>query len=72
MDHLIEGKLIYPKVVGSKINLPAMWVLAAVTIGGNLAGPFGMLLGVPAGSAAYELLKEATAKREINIKNPGI
>lgn len=68
----IEGNLIYPKVVGSKINLPAMWVLAAVTIGGNLAGPFGMLLGVPAVSAAYELLKEATAKREINIKNPGI
>lgn len=61
----VEGNLIYPKVVGSKINLPAMWVLAAVTVGGNLAGPFGMLLGVPAASAAYELLKEATAKREL-------
>lgn len=60
----IEGNLIYPKVVGSKINLPAIWVLAAVTVGGNLAGPFGMLLGVPAASAAYELLKEATVKRE--------
>ena len=60
----IEGNLIYPKVVGSKLNLPAMWVLAAVTIGGNLAGPIGMLLGVPAASAAYELLKEATVKRE--------
>lgn len=63
----IEGNLIYPKVVGSKMNLPAMWVLAAVTIGGNLAGPIGMLLGVPAASAAYELLKEATVKREKNM-----
>lgn len=60
----IEGNMIYPKVVGSKIKLPAIWVLAAVTIGGNLGGPIGMLLGVPAASAAYALIKEATAKRE--------
>lgn len=65
-----EGNLIYPKVVGSKINLPAIWVLAAVTIGGNLAGPLGMLLGVPAASAAYELLKEATVKRELKSVKP--
>ena len=60
----VEGNLIYPKVVGAKINLPAMWVLAAITIGGNLAGPIGMLLGVPAASAAYALLREATENRE--------
>ena len=60
----VEGNLIYPRVVGAKINLPAMWVLAAITVGGNLAGPIGMLLGVPAASAAYALLKEATIKRE--------
>lgn len=55
----IEGNMIYPKVVGSQINLPAIWVLAAVTIGGNLGGPIGMLLGVSAASAAYALLKES-------------
>lgn len=66
----LEGNLIYPRVVGSRVNLPAMWVLAAVTVGGNLAGPVGMLLGVPAASAAYELLKEATAKRELKSKEP--
>ena len=60
----VEGNLIYPKVVGAKINLPAMWVLAAITVGGNLAGPLGMLLGVPAVSAAYALLREATENRE--------
>lgn len=60
----LEGNLIYPKVMGARINLPAMWVFAAVAVGGNLAGPAGMLLGVPAAAAAYELLKEATAKRE--------
>ena len=41
-----------------------MWVLAAITVGGNLAGPIGMLLGVPIDSAAYVLLREATDKRE--------
>ena len=60
----VEGNLIYPRVVGAKINLPAMWVLAAITVGGNLAGPFGMLMGVPAASATYALLREATEKRE--------
>ena len=49
----VEGNAIYPKVVGAKINLPAMWVLAAITIGGNLGGPIGMLLGVPAASAYF-------------------
>ena len=60
----VEGNAIYPRVVGSKIKLPAIWVFPAVTIGGNLAGPLGMLLGVPAASAAYALMKEATDLRE--------
>ena len=60
----VEGNAIYPKVVGAKINLPAMWVLAAITVGGGLAGPMGMLLGVPAAASAYALLRETTEKRE--------
>ncbi|MDD3277963.1 MAG: AI-2E family transporter [Lachnospiraceae bacterium] len=63
----IEGNVIYPRVVGSKIRLPAIWVLASVTIGGGLGGPIGMLLGVPAASAAYALLKEATDLREHHL-----
>lgn len=64
----LEGNLIYPRVVGSKIKLPPMWVIAAVMIGGNLAGPLGMLLGVPAASVAYTLIKESTADRETRMK----
>ncbi len=60
----VEGNLIYPRVVGAKIKLPAIWVLAAVAVGGNLGGPLGMLLGVPAASAVYTLVREATEKRE--------
>jgi predicted PurR-regulated permease PerM len=60
----IEGNAIYPKVVGAKINLPAMWVLTAITIGGNLGGPIGMLLGVPTAASVYSLLREVTDSRE--------
>lgn len=54
----------YAPMVGAKINLPAIWVLAAVTVGGNLAGPLGMFLGVPAASASYTLIREATDQRK--------
>lgn len=60
----LEGNLIYPKVVGSSIGLPGMWVLAAVTIGGGLFGILGMLLGVPLAASAYKLL-EADVERRI-------
>lgn len=63
----VEGNAIYPRTVGAKIKLPALWVLAAVVAGGNLAGPFGMLLGVPATSATFALVKEATEMREEKI-----
>lgn len=54
----IEGNLIAPKVVGSSIGLPSVWVLAAVTVGGSLMGVIGMLLGVPVVSSIYKLLRE--------------
>ncbi len=59
----IEGNVIYPKVVGSSMGLPAIWVLAAVTIGGGMMGVLGMLLGVPVAAAAYRLLKNDLNKK---------
>ena len=60
----LEGNLIYPRVVGGKLHLPGIWVLAAVTIGGGIAGPFGMLMGVPLAAGLYSLLREWTKSRE--------
>ena len=62
----VEGNVIYPKVVGSSIGLPGMWVLSAVTIGGGLAGIPGMLLGVPLAATAYHLFAFDVRER---IKN---
>lgn len=53
----LEGNLIYPKVVGSSLGLPALWVLAAVTVGGGVLGVPGMLLGVPLSAAVYRLIR---------------
>jgi predicted PurR-regulated permease PerM len=59
----IEGNLIYPKVVGESIGLPALWVLLAIIIGGGLFGVLGMVLGVPTASVIYQLMKEAVHNR---------
>ncbi|MCM1159089.1 MAG: AI-2E family transporter [Bacteroidales bacterium] len=63
----LEGNLIYPKVVGSSIGLPGIWVLAAIMIGSGLGGVVGMLLGVPVAAACYKLLRDATRKKEAEV-----
>ena len=59
----LENNLIYPRVVGSSIGLPGMWVLLAVAIGGDLMGVGGMLLMIPLAAVVYTLLREFADKR---------
>ena len=61
----VEGNLIFPRVVGSSIGLPGVWVLAAVTVGGGVMGIPGMLIGVPLASAAYRMLSRDARAREM-------
>ena len=56
----IEGNLIYPKVVGTSIGLPGMWVLVAVTVGGDTMGVAGMLIMIPLASVIFTLMREFT------------
>lgn len=60
----LEGNLIYPKVVGGSLGLPAIWVLAAVTIGGALMGITGMVIGVPIAASAYRLVRDDMRRKE--------
>ncbi len=59
----IEGNLIYPHVVGSSVGLPSIWVLMAVTLGGNLLGVAGMLIFIPLMSVLYSLFREWVNRR---------
>ncbi len=53
----IEGNLVYPHVVGNSVGLPSIWVLVAITIGGNLMGVIGMILFIPLCSVVYALFR---------------
>ena len=59
----LEGNLIYPRVVGSSVGLPAIWVLVAVSVGGSLFGVVGMLIFIPIASTFYTLLREDVNER---------
>ena len=59
----LEGNLIYPRVVGSSIGLPGIWVLAAVTVGGGVLGIGGMLLAVPLAATFYQILRDDVTRR---------
>ena len=59
----LEGNLIYPKIVGNSVGLPAIWVLVAITVGGSLCGVAGMLVFIPIASTVYALLREDVNKR---------
>ena len=60
----MENNLIYPRVVGSSIGLPGIWVLTAITVGGSLGGVIGMMLSVPLMAAFYQLVRLDLIKRK--------
>ena len=60
----LEGNLIYPRVVGSRVGLPVLWMLIAITVGGNAFGVLGMIINIPVCSVLYTLLRENVNGRE--------
>ena len=64
----IEGNLIYPKIVGRSVGLPALWTLLAVYVGGELLGIIGMILFIPLVSVVYTILCADVAKRNKILK----
>lgn len=64
-----EGNIIYPRVVGGSVGLPAIWTLVAITLGGTLMGLVGMLTFVPLGATIYTLISELV---EYKLKERGI
>ena len=66
----VESNIIYPKIMGKSVGLPGIWVLLAVTVGGNLFGVVGMLLSVPVCAVIYCLVGEYKANKE-KIKSSG-
>ena len=67
----IEGNLIYPRVVGGSVGLPAIWTLLAVVVGGSVSGIFGIIVFIPLFSVIYALIRRSVysrlKKKEITI-----
>ena len=68
----IDSHLIYPKIVGNSMGLPAIWTLLAALMGNAFLGLPGMLIFIPLTSVVYTLLRENTSlrlrKKNIDIK----
>ena len=60
----VEGNLIYPRVVGSSMGLPGIWVLAAITVGGGVMGITGILVSVPIAATIYKLIRNSLVAKE--------
>ena len=65
----IEGHIVYPKVVGTSVGLPALWTLLAVVVGGKVSGIFGIILFIPLFSVIYALVRRSVYSR---LKKKGI
>ncbi|MBR6548042.1 MAG: AI-2E family transporter [Clostridia bacterium] len=61
----LEGNIIYPRVVGSSVGMPAFMVLASITVGGALFGIVGMLVAVPLTATVYRLVKENMEAKDL-------
>lgn len=59
----LEEQFVYPHIVGNSVGLPAIWVMAAVIVGGGLMGIIGMLIFIPLVSVLYNLLRSWTYRR---------
>ena len=68
---VIEGNVIYPKVVGKGVGTPGIVVLGAVTVGGSIFGVLGMLIGVPVATTVWNEFKRALKRKEEKNKAQG-
>jgi predicted PurR-regulated permease PerM len=59
----LESNIIYPKLMGDSVGLPGLWVLVAVTIGGDLFGAVGMLTAVPMFAILFTIFNALLDKR---------
>ena len=59
----IDGNIIFPKVIGTIIDLRAVWIMVAVALFGGFWGVFGMFLSPPLFSIIYMLLRDGTNHR---------
>ena len=64
----LDGNVIGPKILGSKIGLSPFWMLFSIIIFGSMFGIVGMIIGVPLFAVAYDLLNQQINEK-LRVKN---
>lgn len=54
-----DGLFLGPKILGDSTGLRPLWIIFAITVGGWVAGPIGMFLGVPVVAVFAYLVERA-------------
>ena len=66
----IDSWYFEPKIIGNKLNLKMFWGIAAVTVGGTIAGPIGIVVSAPLASfikTMYQIKKYEVEKIENDV-----
>ncbi len=61
---LLEGYVIYPRVMRSAVDVPEYLTIVAVLLGGAVAGIVGALLAMPIAAAVVLLIREVIVRRQ--------
>lgn len=59
----IDGNFLDPKIVGENVGVSPFWIITSVTVGGNLFGIPGMILGVPVVVLIKTIIEESIEMR---------
>jgi predicted PurR-regulated permease PerM len=59
---MVEGNILYPKLVGSSININPVWMMFALLALGAVFGFVGLLLAVPMAAIASVLIRYGVRK----------
>lgn len=68
----LAGSVIYPRIMSGAIDIPSIWVLVAVTLGGGIMGIPGMLLFIPVTAVVYRLTAEYVRNKELKKQGKGV
>ena len=58
----LDGYVIKPKLFGSSLGVPAVWILISIIVGGKLFGVVGILLAIPFASIINFLYEDSIDK----------
>jgi len=65
----IDGNILQPRIIGSKVGLEPFWIITAVLIFGSYWGIIGMLIAVPFTALIKTILKRIVDKKRDKLKN---